>query len=272
VNLAFESTARSYLLHLPATATKGPIPLVINLHMYGGSGAVQESLTGMDTVADSEGFIVTYPNGLGDPTDWNAGSCCSAASEGNRDDVGFIAAVVDDVAAHACVDLARVYVAGFSNGGMMTVRLACQMADTFAAAATVSGTAAIPLDTCQPSRPIAFLHVHGNADPLVPYDGGSGGLAISGEPTPVFPAVAQEIATMRGEDNCPAASDVYFDQGNASCTQFSPCGSESEVIFCTISGGGHAWPTSGTPTSEYAEMSAFDATTQIWRFFNRHAL
>jgi polyhydroxybutyrate depolymerase len=272
VDISFDNTARSYILHLPAAATTGPIPLVVNLHQYEGSGAVQESLTGMDALADSDGFVVAYPNGLGSPTDWNAGSCCSAASENDRDDVGFIAAVVGDIEAHACIDLARVYVAGFSNGGMMAVRLACQRADLFAAAATVSGSAAIPLSTCQTSRPIAFMHIHGTADPLVPYDGGSGGLPISGEPTPIFPAVSEEIATLRSEDDCPTTSDTSFDQGNASCTQWASCGSGSEVVFCTINGGSHAWPTSDLPASTYAESSPFDATTQIWQFFSRHAL
>jgi polyhydroxybutyrate depolymerase len=272
VDITYSGTARSYLLHMPASSPAGPLPLVVNLHPYTGTGAMQESITGMSALADSAGFVVAYPNGLGTPADWNAGSCCSAASEGNRDDVGFIDAVVDDVGAHACIDLARVYVTGFSNGGMMTVRLACQDADRFAAAATVSGTAAIPLDTCTPSRPIAFMHVHGTADPLVPYDGGLGGLPISGEPTPDFPAVSQEIATMRAEDQCPSASDVDFDAGSASCTHWGSCSQGAEVIFCTITGGTHAWPGDPGTGYLYTETSTFDATTEIWRFFQRHAI
>jgi polyhydroxybutyrate depolymerase len=270
VNLSYGGTERSYVLHVPASAAGGSIALVLSLHGYSLSGSEEESLTAMDALADTEGFLIAYPNGVGDPTDWNAGACCSAASEGNRDDEGFLSAVVGDVAAHACVDLTRVYVAGFSNGGMMTGRLACDLAGQFAAAATVSGTAIIPLDTCLPSRPIPFMHIHGNADPLVPYDGGAGGLPLSGRPTPVFPAVADEIAKFRTADGCPSTSDTYFDSGNAQCAHWGPCQQTSEVVFCTIDQGGHAWP--GGVGFQYTESSALDATKTIWTFFKGHTL
>jgi polyhydroxybutyrate depolymerase len=270
IDLAYGGVQRSYILHVPAGAPTGALPLVVSLHGYSLSGSEQESLTGMDKLADSEGFLIAYPNGVGSPTDWNAGACCSAASEGDRDDEGFLSSVVDDVGARACVDLTRVYVAGFSNGGMMTGRLACDLADRFAAAATVSGTLVIPLDTCRPSRAIPFMHIHGNADPLVPYDGGAGGLGLSGRPTPVFPAVADEIATFRGADGCPGSSDTYFDSGNAQCSHWGSCGQTSEVIFCTINKGVHAWP--GGAGLLFTESSPLDATQEIWKFFERHTL
>ena len=56
----------------------GARPLVINLHGYTGSPAQQEGLTAMNALADTEGFLVAYPQGLGSPADWNAGACCSA--------------------------------------------------------------------------------------------------------------------------------------------------------------------------------------------------
>jgi polyhydroxybutyrate depolymerase len=270
IDLAYGGVQRSYVLHVPAGAPTGALPLVVSLHGYSLSGSEQESLTGMDKLADSEGFLIAYPNGVGNPTDWNAGACCSAASEGDRDDEGFLSSVTDDVGARACVDLTRVYVTGFSNGGMMTGRLACDLADRFAAAATVSGTLIIPLDMCRPSRPIPFMHIHGNADPLVPYDGGAGGLGLSGRPTPVFPAVADEIATFRGADGCPGSSDTYFDGGNAQCDHWGPCQQTSEVVFCTIDKGGHAWP--GGTGVLFSEASALDATEEIWNFFKRHTL
>jgi polyhydroxybutyrate depolymerase len=272
VDITFGGAARSYLLHVSTAAASAPRPLVVSLHPYTASGAAQESLTGMSALADKEGFVVVYPNGLGNPTNWNAGACCSSGAEGDRDDKGFLGAVVDDIGAHLCIDLARVYVEGFSNGGMMTVRLACEMADRFAAAATVSGTATVPLAGCKPSRPIAFMHVHGTSDTLVPYDGGNGGLPLSGRPTPVFPAVSQEVATLRSDDACPASSTASFDQGSAHCDHWGPCGGDSEVVLCTIQGGSHAWPASSGTGGVFTESSPFDATTQIWQFLQRHAL
>jgi polyhydroxybutyrate depolymerase len=270
VSLSYGGTARSYDLHVPSGSPGGPRPLVVNLHGYTGSPAQQEGLTAMNTLADSEGFFVAYPQGLGSTPDWNAGACCSAASEGDRDDVGFLNAVVDDIAAKTCVDLARVYSMGFSNGGMMTYRLACQDSSRFAAAASVSGSAVVPLDgTCAPVHPMPLFHVHGNADPLVPYDGGAGGLPLSGRPTPIFPAAADEVAAFRTKNACPAASTVYFDDGNAHCDHWGPCQGGSEVIFCTIDQGGHAWPGG---TGVFSESSPLDATAQIWTFFKRHTL
>jgi len=269
LNLTFGGVARTYDLHLPSGSPQGPRPLVVNLHPYTGTSGGQAQLTGMNTLADSEGFLIAYPQGLGSPTDWNAGACCSAASEGDRDDVGFLDAVIDDVAAKSCVDLARVYAIGFSNGGMMTYRLACQDSARFAATASVSGSATVPLDTCEPTHPMPLLHVHGTADPLVPYDGGAGGLPISGRPTPVFPSVADEIATFRMRDSCPSASTVYFNQSDAHCDHWGPCKDGSEVIQCTIAGGGHSWPGGA---GAFSETSALDTTQQIWTFLKRHSL
>jgi polyhydroxybutyrate depolymerase len=269
VTLTYATAARTYVLHVPAGKPSGARPLVLNLHGYTGSGSQQEGLTGMDSVADQAGFFVAYPNGEGSPTDWNAGACCSAASEGDRDDEGFLGAVIDDIAAKSCVDLARVYSAGFSNGGMMTYRLGCELSARFAAIASVSGSAVIPLDTCTPVHPMPLMHIHGNADPLVPYDGGAGGLPLSGRATPIFPAAADEVAAFRTKDGCPSTSDVYFDSGNAHCDHWGPCQGDSEVVFCTISQGGHAWP-GGTGSS--SESSPLDATQAIWTFFQKHAL
>jgi polyhydroxybutyrate depolymerase len=242
---------------------------VVNLHGYTMSPAQQEAMTNMNAVADTEGFFVAYPQGLGVPSDWNAGACCSAASEGDRDDIGFLNAVIDDIGAQACIDLARVYSTGFSNGGMMTYRLACEDAPRFAAVASVSGSATVPLDTCNPAHPMPLLHVHGNADPLVPYAGGPGALPLSGRPTPVFPAAADEVAAFRSKNGCPATSTASFDQGNAHCDRWGPCADSSEVVFCTIDQGGHAWPGGA---GLFSEASPFDASAQIWAFFKQHAL
>jgi hypothetical protein len=79
VDLTYATLARTYDLHAPSVGS-GPRPLVINMHGYTGSSTQQESITNMNALADTEGFFVAYPQGVGSPTDWNAGACCSAAS------------------------------------------------------------------------------------------------------------------------------------------------------------------------------------------------
>jgi polyhydroxybutyrate depolymerase len=230
-------------------------------------------MTAMSPLADTEGFVVAYPAGLGFPANWNAGGCCGSTFEVDRDDKGFIRAVVEDIGARTCIDTARTYIMGFSNGGMMTVRLACEMSDTFAAAATVSGSAVIPLEGCVPSKPIALMHIHGTADALVPYDGGPGALPLLGRPTPVFPAASAEVARLRSGDGCAATVGPYRETSDTHCDVAGPCGANSEVVLCTVDGGAHAWPTpSGrTGTGTWNETSSFDATTEIWAFMKRHA-
>ena len=95
------------------------------------------------------------------------------------------------------------------------------------------------------------------------------GQPLAGEPTPVFPAAADEVATFRSLDDCPSTSTTYFDQGNAHCNHWGPCADGSEVIFCTIDQGGHAWPGG---SGLFSESSPLDATSQIWAFLKRHTL
>src|SRR5579862_8502286 len=112
---------RSYFLHLPSPMPPGPLPLVVMLHGGGGNAEGAVKMTGLDAVADQHGFIAVYPNGTGrkhplmnavgkgEFLTWNAGTCCSYASEHQVDDVGFIRAVVADVEKNHAVDPKRVY-------------------------------------------------------------------------------------------------------------------------------------------------------------------
>src|SRR6202035_315690 len=163
--------ARDSLLHVPASydPTKGTM-LVVNYHGFSSNAAEQVALTGMNPVADSTNFIVAYPDGLG--AGWNAGACCTEAQPPNVDDVQFTKDLLSLIGSEYCIDPARIYATGFSNGGFMSHLLGCKMADTFAAVAPVSGVLGIPPETCRPSRPIPVLHIHGTADMVVPYDGG----------------------------------------------------------------------------------------------------
>ena len=115
---------RSYLLHVPTGYQAGrDYPLVVVLHGAFSTAKEMEDWTGWSALADREGFIVAYPEGgwgiLGFLQHWNAGHCCGKAADEGEDDVGFVALVVEDAARRVKVDAARVYVTGFSNGGML---------------------------------------------------------------------------------------------------------------------------------------------------------
>jgi polyhydroxybutyrate depolymerase len=123
---------RTFRLIVPSTSGEEALPLVIGLHYYPGSGRGFENLTGFSALAEREGFLIAYPDGLNDA--FNALMCC-----GGEDDVGFIRAMIDKIASEHKVDRRRIYATGISNGGDMTFRLAAELPGVFAAIAPVSG-------------------------------------------------------------------------------------------------------------------------------------
>ena len=151
-----------------------PAPLVIVLHGNTQTGADMASRTSWPAVAGREHFTVVFPDGLKRawadlrPSEMRAGR---TPPEGTND-VAFIAKLVETYVADGTADPQRVYVTGLSNGGAMTMTLACKRADLFAAAASVIMNFTDEFaNACQPSRPVPMLMMNGTADPLVPYRG-----------------------------------------------------------------------------------------------------
>jgi polyhydroxybutyrate depolymerase len=269
-------TTRRYAIHVPVGAGTVPMPLVIQLHGGGGNDVNIEKQTGFYNLADRDGFLVASPAGTGGPLDrlltWNAGWCCGQALAKKVDDVAFISAVVDDIEAHYPVDARRVYVTGFSNGAMMTYRLACALAGRLAAVASVSG--ALDYDGCAPSRPVPFLEIHGTADANVPYNGGKGlpeARRFPSQRDRIDTSVADSVGFWVKADGCPAQPATYA-SGSLVRTTFAPCAEGSEVVLDTINGGVHAWPGGKSNRSVGEPADAINATAEIWAFFTQHAL
>jgi len=211
---------RSYRVHVPPAWTgASPAAVVIDIHGWTSNAAQQQALSGLRAVSDREGFFVVWPQGLNNL--WNAGTCCGNPG---LDDVGFLRAVVDAVAAEGNVDRRRVYATGLSNGGAMSHKLACEASDVFAAAAPM----AFPLpysnlSQCQPARPIPILMVMGLTDALIPYNGGSFGSA---------PATFARWRDLHGCGGTPELAP----HGQGYCETFTAamCDSGREVSLCSI--------------------------------------
>jgi len=164
----YTSHGRTYVLHTEHGIDK-PRPLVIVLHGWNQSADEVAKISGASGYGDRRNFSVVYPMGIDEG--WNAGGCCG---DSRADDVQYLADVVDDAAQHTKVDRKRVYIWGFSNGGMMAWRAACARRDVFAAAGVVSGAL---LGSC--ADPVRVRHIHGSIDDVVPYHGGvSGALGV----------------------------------------------------------------------------------------------
>lgn len=255
-SIPHDGRTRSALVHLP-TGYDGarPTAIVLDLHGRAFTGASQRDLTDMDDLADEMGFIAVHPDGVG--RTWNGGVCCGQASRDDIDDVGFIAALLDRLEAELCVDTRRVYATGLSNGGFLSHRLACELSDRIAAIAPVAGVLGVA--DCAPSRPVPVLHIHGDDDQVVRYDGVAGFLSARSS--------CERWAELDGCDPTPA---VTFTQDDVTCETWTGCNAGAAVELCTIAGGGHTWP--GGPDLPLLGRTSrtISASRRAWSFFSAH--
>jgi polyhydroxybutyrate depolymerase len=168
ITLNHDGRERSAIVHVPSRAVEmRNIPVVMNFHGGGGHASSEQEYSLMDRAADRENFVAVYPNGTGRfgkrLLTWNAGTCCAYSVINNVDDVGFIRALVADLAERIPIDRRRVYATGLSNGGMMAHRLAAEAADLIAAIAPVAGGMVFPAITAARSVPV--MHLHSVDDP-----------------------------------------------------------------------------------------------------------
>jgi|TARA_B110000967_G_scaffold163860_1_gene170929 polyhydroxybutyrate depolymerase len=162
---------RQYLIYIPNSYNgQSKLPLMINFHGFGGEVNDHLAYTDMRSLADSENFILIYPQGseLGGYSHWNA-ALNGGDNKSTVDDLGFVEALIN---LHSdIVNLKRVYAVGYSNGGMMSYALACYKSNLIAAIGSVSGSM---LQTdCTPSHSIPLIKLHGTSDSVISYDGNS---------------------------------------------------------------------------------------------------
>jgi polyhydroxybutyrate depolymerase len=265
---------RTYNLHVPpsAAATHAPMPLLIELHGGGGNASGMEKLTGFFGIADREGFVVAAPNALG--RSWVDGRV-ALDTAANTDDIAFLSAMIDQIATQAAIDPTRIYATGMSNGAMMTGRLACQLSDRIAAFAQVSGTAAVETaQTCRPGRAVPVLEIHGTADPLVPYEGGTvlarlqdgRGKVVGVDDWASFWAANNQASLRPGITTQGTDTTIRIWQGE------SPA---SDVVFYRVEGAGHTWPGGSQYLPKIvigSTTATFDASQVIWEFLSAHHL
>ena len=264
---------RTFLLHVPpgrprrfglATA----YPLVILLHGSGANGATIRRMSGMDSIADAARFLVAYPDAttgaLGLGADWNVGECCGAAHRGNVDDVAFINGVIRALSREMPVDRRRIYVAGFSDGGRMAYRVACELGARIAAIGVVSGSL---LDgQCVPQRPVPLIAFHGTADDEVPYADSSRSTAVGRRPSG-SDGVPPSVVFWATIDRCRSARVTVY-APHVRLTRFARCA--ADVMLYSVDGGGHAWP--GGKADGAEPTREISASRETWRFFATHPM
>lgn len=271
--LRHQGLVREYRVHVPNSYTGDaaqPVPLVMAFHGGGGNMDIQanDRYYGLITRSEQSGTVLVFPNGYsrlrsGKLATWNAGICCGKARDDNVDDVGFVRAVLADVQSRLIIDQTRIFATGMSNGGMFSYRLACEMADTFRAIASVAGTDGTG-PSCRPSQPIAVLHIHALDDDRVLFNGGSGSASSSHAD---FVSVPATIAKWTGLNHCSAQSQTVLEVPGALCEVHAACKDGAQVKLCVTDTGGHAWPGGTQPHRGKAGSTALSANQVIWEFF-----
>lgn len=270
--IAVGGIERSYLL-LDARRSGAPAPLVIVLHGGGGNGGTM--LLRWQTKARAEGLLVAAPNGIGRSArmgTWNAVGCCGEAMTSGSDDVRFVSAVIEDIVSTGRVDGNRVYVAGMSNGGMLTYRVALALSDRLAGAAVVAG--AMFGGEAQPALPVPILIMHGMQDDVVGFEGGiSPTRFVARAQSKPFEPVRYAVDFWRRADGCTRAPSAMT-QGDVTVEISNDCRAGSEVRFYRLASARHTWPSrthAAAPALQDKAYDAIDATDVIFDFFNAHA-
>ena len=253
---------RSYLLRTPVRASDDPMPLLIVIHGAGGNADRAELATGITQLSDADGFIVAYPNGtqaadIPGELSWNAGVCCGRPVIDQIDDVAFIAATIADISEKEPVDASRIYVAGFSNGGMLAHRLACELPGRIAGIAVVAG--ALNVSDCAAEGVTSVLMMHGTGDLTVPYQGGATNERTAKRfGTWTNAPLSRAVSFWTGQDAC-GSSPKTSEKNGVTRTTYEACADGAKVDVITIRDGGHIWP--------IETKSGIDASTFITEYF-----
>jgi len=196
-----EATQAAGVLQVPASAV-GQVPLIVFLHGLGGSGAELSSGLHLRELSEELGFAFQAPDGMLDYSGrrfWNASeSCCNF----DRLLVDHVALVRDGIAAalkHPKLDPARVYLVGYSNGGFLAYRAACELGSLLRGIFSIGGAGSNDPGACHPDRPPGVVEIHGDEDAIVSF---TGGYLFADRRRPKHPSVEASLRPWRERNGC----------------------------------------------------------------------
>jgi polyhydroxybutyrate depolymerase len=280
--LTHDGGVREYIVHVPpGYQTMKARPLVLVLHGGGGTMRGQYKLTNetFNHLADRDGFFVVYPQGLG--KSWNEGGADRKgyAREHNIDDVGFFKALIAELEKKYPIDPRKVFSTGMSNGGLMSLRLACDIPGQIRAIGAL--TASIPedlVDMCSEEKPekSGLLLMNGTEDPIVPFNGGA--IKVFGQTRGRVVSTEKTLQVWLARNGCkdnPKVREIADkdpeDGTRVTEYTYDQCASGVPVVFYKIHGGGHAWPGGWQYLREKRigkTSRDIDAAEEVWKFFS----
>ncbi len=259
---------RSYILRVPRGYDgKKRLPLVVLLHGWTGSAKTSEMSTRMGIKAQQEDFVLAIPDGLGNPQGWNAGFIDLSGKK--QDDVAFIDKLIEQVESEVGIDPDRVYVAGHSNGAMMTNLIGAKLSHKVAAIAAVAGSIGVPKkeggfnSIPEPVGPVSVLLIHGKQDKMVQYESTAQAL--------LHVIGAMDSAKWWAKNNgCKLEpKETTSTNANIITTTFERGKDRTEVSLISILNGTHDWP-GGIGLNGVEMATGLNATDVIWDFFKSH--
>lgn len=222
-------------------------PLVVVLHGFGSDPTRVDALLGLRDEAAARGALYALPEGTEGPDGrrfWNASDACCGVDRGDVDDSAYLALVIRTLAATYAVDPERVAVVGYSNGGFMAYRTACDHAGLVSVVVSLAGAMPDDVGSCRPSRPVSVVQAHGTDDPVIRAGGGTRGRHA-------YPAAAESAAAWARLDGCEHASppvvrdlDTAIAGAETTVTRWAGCADGAAVELWSIAGADHA-PTLG---------------------------
>ncbi len=237
-NIKVGSSTRNMIVYAPSGLSNPA--LIIQMHGMNQDAAYQKNASKWESIADQHKFVVVFPNGNNKSWDISGDN-----------DINFLKTIIDSMYSKYKIDRNRVYVSGFSMGGMMSYHAANKMADKIAAIAPCSGY--LFNNTAASSRAMPIIHIHGDADDVVGYGG-----------------VAGVMEAWRKHNGCPATPQVTkpypANKANSLTTKtyWGPGRDNVAVVLLTNEGKGHWYSldaAAGTNSSE-----------EIWNFCKQYSL
>jgi polyhydroxybutyrate depolymerase len=247
---------RVYTITVPTQPPDGPMPLVVGLHGATGTATHFDEAGDLPALAEEKGFVLLSPQAIDPARFWRL-------HYGNPD-IDFVRELVADTTERICIDLDRIYLAGFSLGGMMAMAMACETPDRYAGIAVVAGLVDLP---CDRDAPVPMVAIHGSADETVRFDGTypEGMQLLLGGPSRPRDQIAQDWARVNG---CSIEGSASTEAGVLRTVAYE-CPTGADVRFSLIEGGRHRWP--GSPPDAISGPDPPDgdveASRMIWDFF-----
>lgn len=249
------NVSRRYIIVRPNPAPANA-PVLLLLHANGVTPENMANLTEVSDYVQTQGFWAVLPAAVG--SSWK-----DDPSNSGNDDTQFISALIDTLIAQG-VDATRIYAGGYSSGGFMAERLACELPGKIAAFGIVAATLRNGLaNACTPAKGRAKAYLLGDADGIVPYGGYLN-----------MKSVAATMAYWNSRQGCGGvvasmAPDRAADGTSVQLSRYTGCSGGVENRLYTISGGGHAWP-GGLTGSLYVTSQDIKATGLIWNFVSSY--